>query len=276
MGRKIWTDEKIFIRLLNNKSERTYWENIQELHHRCNDYVFAKSAELIKSNSQKARQIGVDALAQLGIGERPFEKETLQLYFDLLENESDAEVLMSILFAIGHNNYETLNDAQITLLATFKENKDFSIRWGLVCALLGVNKPKAVKTLIFLMNDKTATVRDWATFGIGTQIKKNTAVIRDALWNRVNDKDQDTKLEAIVGLATRKDARVKEIIERELLIGEFGTLLFEAIEELEDKSFLPLLKQNLKKYKNDKGIAEHWIVDLKNCINKLNKIKILN
>ena len=89
------------------------------------------------------------------------------------------------------------------------------------------------------------------------------------MWKRVNDKNQETKLEAIVGLAKRKDNRVKEIIDRELKNGEYGTLLFEAIEELNDKSFIPLLQQNLKKSKTDKGIKPEWIKDLKAFIRKL-------
>lgn len=31
MGRKNWTDEKLFFRLVNNKSDKTYWDNIREL-----------------------------------------------------------------------------------------------------------------------------------------------------------------------------------------------------------------------------------------------------
>ena len=98
--------------------------------------------------------------------------------------------------------------------------------------------------------DKSSYIRDWATFGIGSQIKKDTIEIRNALWERINDKHQDTKLEAIVGLAKRKDIRIKEIIKRELLDGEYGTLLFEAILDLKDKDFLPLLYQNLNLLKN--------------------------
>ena len=46
------------------------------------------------------------------------------------------------------------------------------------------------------------------------------------MWNRVNDKHQETKLEAIVGLAKRKDTQVNEIIKREIIDGEYGVLLF--------------------------------------------------
>ena len=115
-------------------------------------------------------------------------------------------------------------------------------------------------------------IRNWATFGLGTQIERNNKNIRETLWNRVNDKHQETKLEAIVGLAKRKDNRVNEIIKREIIDGEYGTLLFEAILEIKDKEFLPLLKQNLKNIKDDKNINPEWEKDLKNCINELIKL----
>jgi hypothetical protein len=269
MSRKHWTDEKLFSRLLHNKSDHTYWENIRELHSRCNEFVFKKSYQFAQSNSKKEKIIGIDVLAQLGAAKRPFEKETLQLFFELLAKETDPEVLMSILYGIGHNNYKTLGDNQIEFLVFFAKHDDKFVRQGLVSALLRVKNPVAIETLIFLMKDKVSSIRDWATFGIGTQLDKNTQKIRNALWERVNDKNQDTKLEAIVGLGKRKDIRVKEIIIRELLDGEFGTLLFEAIEEFNDKEFLPFLYQTLEKSKSDKSINPIWLEDLRNCINKL-------
>lgn len=269
MSRQHWTDEKLFTRLLTNKSDHTYWENIRELHSRCNEYVFTKSYQLTQSNSKKEKIIGVDILAQLGSAKRPFEKETLQLFFDLLAKETDSEVIMSVLFGIGHNNYQTLDDTQIEILATFKSHSDKNVRQGLVSALLGVENTLAIETLIFLMKDKVSSIRDWATFGIGTQLDKNTQKIRNALWQRVNDTDEVTKLEAIVGLARRKDSRVKEIIIQELLQGEIDILLIDAIEELSDKDFLPLLNKSVEEYKKDETRNQIWLEDLQNCINKL-------
>jgi len=127
----------------------------------------------------------------------------------------------------------------------------------------------AINTLIFLSKDKSKPVRDWATFGLGTQIEKNTKQIRNALWERVNDKDQDTKLEAIVGLAKRKDLRIKEIIIREIKYGEYGTLLFEAAQEIGDLDFIKPLQSNLRESKNNSSINPDWVKGLKACIKVL-------
>lgn len=108
--------------------------------------------------------------------------------------------------------------------------------------------------MIDLSDDKVASIRNWATFGIGSQIETDNDKIRKALWNRTSDKNQDTKLEAIVGLANRNDIKVKGIIKQELISGEFGTLLFEAIELLDCVELIPLLKDNLNSGKSDSNV----------------------
>jgi len=272
MSKKEWTTEKLFTRLLSNKSEKFYWEYIRILRSRPDNDVFRQCVELTTSDIPKNRMIGIDILAQLGVSPRPFYKETIELYFNLLEIEKEPKIIMSILYGIGHNN-EKLNKTQIKKLCSLAYTKNSLIKNGLVFSLLGKNDVNAIKTLIHLSADRLNHIRDWATFGIGSQIDKDTIEIRNALWKRVNDKHQDTKLEAIVGLARRKDNRVKEIIERELIGGEYGTLLFDAILHLKDKDFLPLLCENLKLAEDDTGVNPEWIIDLKLCIIKLEKVK---
>jgi len=271
MSRKNWTDEKIISRLINNKTDKSRWENIRTLRQRPSEELFLQSVELTKSDNTKIRKIGIDILAQLGSSPRPFLKETLKIYFELLEIETDPDVLMSLLYSIGHNN-EELNKEQIEKICSFIDYENGWVKEGLVSALLGIDNSTVIESLTKLSSDKLSHIRNWATFGLGTQIERNNKIIREALWNRVNDKHQETKLEAIVGLAKRKDNRVNEIIKREIIDGEYGILLFEAILEIKDKEFLPLLKQNLKSIKSDKNIDPEWEKDLKNCINELTKL----
>ncbi len=268
MSRKNWTDEKLFFRLINNKSDKTYWDNVRELRSRANENIFKSCIKLTKSSIPKERIIAIDILAQLGLTPRPFDKESKKVFFDFLKKEKNLKVLFSTLYAIGHNN-DKLTSQDVELICSFQKSKNEGIRESLVSALLSVDTRLAIETLINLTNDKAAHIRDWATFGIGTQIDRDNKIIRGALWKRVDDKNQETKLEAILGLAKRKDNRVKEIIERELMNGEYGILLFEAIEELKDKDFIPFLEQNLKKAKVVKGVKPEWIKDLKVCIHKL-------
>jgi hypothetical protein len=257
MSRNTWTNEKLFERLLNNQSTRTYWDNVKELCTRPEKKVFKRCTALVKSKLPRERRIGIDVLSQLGGAERPFEAQTLSLYLRILPAEKDVKVLQSLLHAIGHNN-KGLDNEGIEALSYLIRHSYTIIRYALVFALKGVDKPGAIDILIALSADKDTDIRDWATFALGSQITRNNKAIRDALWARVNDPDEDTRLEAIAGLATRKDPRINAVIRKELLTGEAGTLLFEAIVELGGQEFLPDLQELQQKSANDETIHPAW------------------
>lgn len=92
MSRINWTDDKLLSRLCNNKSLKSRWDNIRVLRKRPSEELFFKCVELTKSKDPKIRSIGIDILAQLGVTSRPFLKQTLKLYFDLLSIESSPDV----------------------------------------------------------------------------------------------------------------------------------------------------------------------------------------
>jgi len=271
MSREKWASEKIFNRLLNNKTQKTYWDNISELRKRPNQYVFEKAYEFAKSNTDKQKIIGIDILQQLGFDPRYNKTQTVELHFELLEKTQSNTVLKSLLHGIGHNNDE-LSDNHISKLIEFKDQTDIDVKHALISAISGVENPKAINVLIDFTKDKTSSIRNWATFGIGSLIESDNNDIRNALWNRINDNDFETKSEAIVGLANRKDQRIKDIIISELENGDYGSLLFEAILRLNDKDFLPLLNKNLKIAKNDKDdIKNGWVLALEGTIEELEK-----
>ena len=114
MSRKNWTDDKLLSRLIDNKTEKTRWDNISALRKRPSQELFIKCVELTKSNNPKFRKIGIDILAQLGLPPRPFLQDTLKVYFELLDTETDPDVLMSLLCSIGHNN-DKLDNKQIVI-----------------------------------------------------------------------------------------------------------------------------------------------------------------
>ncbi len=265
-----WSSAKLFYRLLNNKTYRSYWDYIRELRARPTAEVFNTSLALTFRCDAKSRMIGVNVLAQLGVASRPFLVVTLSRYFELLETEKDNKVLTCILISVGHNNGQ-LSKKQIATLCGFALAKDRNVRQAVVSSLLTVDDPLAIDTLIILSTDRVANIRDWATFGLGSQISRNNAKIRAALWARVDDADQDTRFEAIVGLAERKDERIKDIIIRELMTKDYGALLFDAVQAMPDKRYLALLQQHYKGALSESGIDEHWLWKLKECIADLKK-----
>ncbi len=69
-------------------------------------------------------------------------------------------------------------------------------------------RPDAIGALIALSADPDAEARDWATFGLGSQLEdQDTEAIRDALAARLDDPGEDTSGEALLGLAHEDDPR---------------------------------------------------------------------
>jgi len=268
MARENWNSEKIFERLVNNKSQKTYWNNISELRKRATEEIYDQAYELAKSEINKNKIIGIDVLAQLGFDPRIGQQKTVELYFELLENGQNDDVLFSLFFGISHNN-ENLTEKQVLKLTEFKNSKNKDIRYSLVSALSTLENPKAIETLIELSEDKYSSIRNWATFGIGTLSEENNNRILNALWKRTKDKHQETRLEAIVGLANRKQSAVKANIIDEIKGGNYTTLLFDAISELNDKEFTLYLESDLKSAKKDTNANKKWLTELENCLNKL-------
>ncbi len=262
-----FSNEKIFDRLLNNKSNENYWKYISELRKRKSKDIFEKSITLVESEIVKNRIVGIDILAQFGYP-RIQKKIILKKFFSLLKKETDKYAISSLFYGIGHNN-DHLTNTEIDLICSFKKHKSSRVRYSLAFALLTKEESKAIETLIELSKDKDSEVRNWATFGIGTQSEKDNEIIREALWKRINDKDKSTKFEAIIGLAKRKDKRIKEILKNELIkIDEFGSLILEAIEEFNDKEFITLIEEQIKRNKVTEKVNEDWLFE---TLEKLNQ-----
>ena len=66
MSRKSWADDKLISRLIDNKTEKTRWDNISALRSRPSQELFEKCVKLTESNNPKIRKLGIDILAQLG------------------------------------------------------------------------------------------------------------------------------------------------------------------------------------------------------------------
>lgn len=101
--------------------------------------------------------------------------------------------------------------------------------------------PRAVEALARLTGDENDDARDWATFGLGTQIDIDTPAIRDVLAARLDDQHDDTRAEAIVGLARRRDERALKATYAALTSEWVGRLAVEASALLGNESLLATL-----------------------------------
>ena len=104
-------------------------------------------------------------------------------------------------------------------LVGLRDSADAEVRLA-VAHGLGLHAGVAgVATLMLLMGDVDDDVRDWATFGLGEMAEVDTEAVREALRARLADPVVAVRLEAIWGLARRRDAEGVALL-RERLAGD--------------------------------------------------------
>jgi HEAT repeat protein len=125
-----------------------------------------------------------------------------------------------------------------------------SVAEGLGSAMSDQVVPAGVEALVRLSQDPDESVRDWATFSLA-QLGDDSPAVRAALRAGADDPDYDTRCEALLGLARRRDRDAVERVATELRTGRVGKLVVEAAAELGDPGLLePLL-----------GLQGWWDVD---------------
>jgi len=224
---------------LGAADEDDAWPAVSALHWRGTREVVTRAAALCRSDCEFERATGARILGQVGVPDRTYPRECAVVLLEMLRREQPPDVLQSIFFAFGHL------DVSETIWAAgrFRRHADSDVRHAVVLALTGHDHPTAVRWLIGLTRDSADHVRDWATFALGTQTDLDTVEIRSALVDRLSDPDDDTRAEALMGLARRRDRRVIASLEQELCSDCVGTLAVEAAEEIgAPELYVPLVE----------------------------------
>ncbi len=252
---------------LNEKDEDARWNLVGILHRRGNEEVFKVAVNLCESSIPKQITLGADILGQLGTPEFPFKNDSLALLLKIVDEVEDIDALQSITIALGRME----DEKAIAKLLELKNHENEDIRSAVVYGLLTVNQDEAIKALIELSADTDEDVRNWATFGLGSQIETDTKEIRDALFQRLNEKDHEIRGEALVGLAIRKDERVIIPLLKELSRKSISVLSVEAAAEIGDERLCESLLKIEDWWDVNKELLETAI---KNCCeNKADIVK---
>jgi HEAT repeat protein len=224
--------------LLGGPEEDPYWDAVGALHWRGTREVLDRAVGLCRSPCAVERRAGADILGQLEVPERSFPEEGRGVLRAMLEREEDSGVLRAILIALSHHRSPEI----VAPASRFRRHADPNVRLAVVFALTGLEDAGSIGTLIELTSDSVAYVRDWATFALGSQIEQvDTTEIREALVERLADPDDDTRAEAIIGLARRGDRRMLPALRDELASGSVGRLAIEAAALVGDPQLYPLL-----------------------------------
>lgn len=241
---------------------------IRELHRRASQDVFIAARDLSDQSDPAARYLGADILAQLGQLEyrdneqlRPFTEASIPILRRLLEDQDDCVVAAAIA-AIGHH-YRNAVLVEVPALATHASLRvRLSAAMNLRPGYMGSENPTAIEMLIRLSEDEDEAVRDWATFSLGSQGSADTPEIREALYRRLGDGDFDTRSEAMIALAERKDQRVVPFVAEALISDSVGALAVEAAGTIGSPDLLPALVELRSWWDVDTALLESAI---RNC-----------
>ncbi|MEY9932097.1 HEAT repeat protein [Catenulispora sp. GP43] len=226
------------------------WQLIGELHRSTGRDAFEAVVAAAGSDERARRLVALDALGQIGYtANRPFAQETVPVLLGAV-GDPDPEVVASAVTALGHVGDP---DGLAAVLQRVGHASD-AVRFAVAVALPALTDPDepaadAVAALIALTCDEDPQVRDWATFGLGTQLDADGPEIREALAARLDDSCDDAGEEALMGLARRGDPRataplldqLRQLADDDSILP--GTLLFEAAAITQANDALPPLRR---------------------------------
>lgn len=191
--------DELFGVVVREQDDDARWSAIRELHALGTREVFERGVQLCRSGIPADRIAGADIVGQLNA----YADEALQVLNSMLGDE-DAAVLESVVHALGQQQDARTIDA----LARLAVHDASNVRWAVATALEDlIGDERAEKVLLTLMRDGDTSVRDRATFAVGSLSDHDSPRIRAALAERLRDSDACVANEAALGLARRRDAR---------------------------------------------------------------------
>lgn len=261
------TIEILFEKLLTTTDTKKQWDCIAELVQRKPEISFYKGHVLTTSNSYMERLVGTRIFVKLYDSDYEPEK-VLNIFFDLLKSEEEEEIISLILSVISYDN-KNFSDQQIEFLCKFKSYGD-DVKYSLMDAFSELENEKVMDVFIQLSKDKNPEIRETAIFNLGHLTEVDITKIKEALWNSVQDKNKQVRHYAIEALSERKNEDIKDILLKELeTIDGHGNLILDAIENLNDKSFIPHIELQIEKHKNT---ANHLTKLLQSTLDHLKSI----
>jgi HEAT repeat protein len=217
------------------------WEVLRELHRRGDETIRDAALEWCRSPEPLVRCLGADVLGQLGFAEGfPHARQSEPVLMAMLQDRDDT-VLACALVALAH-----LDVGDVAAIASYAGHPSSEVREAVAFSLAERQDPIAREALVRLSADEDTEVRNWATFGLGTET--DSPAIREALAARLTDTDEEVRGEAMRGLAARGDARAIPAILDEIEQDQVMDLAIEAAALLPDKRFLPALEELLEQF----------------------------
>lgn len=220
---------------------------------RCPQYMDEPVFEALAEAGYSTETVStyVNTLLHLPIGElgvlvlmrnpgRTYLDEAADTVTKLAKIESDDTVIDALAYALCHLDVE--NRSAFLRRAATSPNPN--TRFAAAYSLGNLSDDIAIESKIALSRDSDDDTRDWAAFGLHLGLKdeqKGRQDIRDAFFERITDSHDNTRFEAIEGLALCKDSRVIEPLIVALECEEVWETAIKAAKEMAHQALYPSL-----------------------------------
>lgn len=216
-------------------TDEAYWDAVVALRRVPLHAVWPRLVVLAIDARAPLRELVPDVLRGLAECEPSLLDSATSLLAQRLREEREPSVLVATLHALG----ELEPTRRVELILPLLGHHDALVREAAVIGMAGARTPEAIGAFILASGDAVDSVRDWATFELGTQLGDEDDPSRDdlpgvleALLARLDDAHVDTRCEALVGLARRGDRRVIPALRHAIENGVGSSLELDAIRML--------------------------------------------
>lgn len=227
--------ETLFELALNEEGEEPALLVLQKSRSR---EVYEHAAKYCASSLPNEREAGVLVMMR-GPGTE-FRDNAADIVKQLASRETDDSVMCALAYALCH--LDVTDRAEFLRRAANSPSAE--TRFAAAYSLGPLSDDGLIETKIALSKDDDAEVRSWATFSLHLSLEENQRArqdIRNAFFERLNDPDEEVRIEAFTGLARCGDERVLDTLIAQL---KEDSVLFAAIKaatELGHSSLYPHL-----------------------------------
>ncbi|MBL8236713.1 MAG: HEAT repeat domain-containing protein [Bryobacterales bacterium] len=166
------------------------------------DEVFRKAMALTVSRVTAERVAGLAVLAEWQLAPECRVWERVLLGKRAVE-DPEAAVVRAGARVLGQMSL--FSDEAQAALRDLAGHADAAVRLEAAEGLAARMGEGELEVMLELMEDEDARVRNWATFGVGSDAVLDSPAVRAGLRARLEDSQEETRLEAIWGLALRRD-----------------------------------------------------------------------
>lgn len=185
--------------------------------------------EGLDARDPRTRQVAADILGVVASLDPSSSSGIADALMPRVGTEQDVDALDALIVSLGHAGDTRARSTVLTRVEHPNEKIRLAVAWTLPCLDLD---DRALEALRRLSADRDDDVRNWATFALAQSDATDEATV-EALASRTDDEHDDTRAEGIFGLARRKDPRAKGLIDKEMASPTYGSLIDEALEELD-------------------------------------------